>query len=62
MTAATAEPDPDARDETAGQLADLTALLEAIDWQAVPTVSAYEAAAICARIDEARAAVEDTES
>ena len=67
MTPATAPSEPaesdgsaaEAVDETAAQLADLAALLEAVDWRAVPTVSTYEAAAICARVDEARTAVEE---
>ena len=57
--AETAEGDAEAFDETAALLADLAALLEAIEWRDVPTVSTYEAAAICARVDEARSAVEE---
>ena len=63
MTPATADSEPAESDgstaEVAEQLDALTALLEAIDWRAVPTVSTYEAAAICARVDEARTAVQE---
>lgn len=64
MTPATAGPRetdgdrPAAADEPAGQLRDLVALVEAIDWRDVPCVSVYEAAAITARINEARTALE----
>lgn len=61
MSTATAGGDARERAETTRQLRDLAAQLEAVDWRAVPKVSVYEAAAITARVDEARAAVEDTD-
>lgn len=39
------------------QLTELITSMEAVDWQAVPTMSPAEAAALSARIDEARDAL-----